>query len=204
MNGTEGIFIIFSHRQGRQDEVPFPGRDGEFDGTGHPVFAKACPDVVDSHSLRQPLGVEARITPFNFPVMVPLWMFPFAIACGNTFVLKPSGRAPAAPTRVVELLSEAGAPDGVLNVVHGVKVAVDALLEHERVQAVTLVGSTRVARYIDPTGAANGKRDQTPGGAKNHVDIVPEVDLDNAAAAQVGAEFGSAGERCMATPRRSR
>ena len=153
---------------------------------------------VDSHSLRQPLGVVAGITPFNFPVMVPLWMFPVAIACGNTFVLKPSERAPSAPTRVAELLSEAGVPDGVLNVVHGDKVAVNALLEHEPVQAVSFVGSTRVARYVYTTGAAHGKRVQALGGAKNHMVIMPDADLDKAADALMGAAFGSAGERCMA------
>ena len=153
---------------------------------------------VDSHSLRQPLGVVAGVTPFNFPVMVPLWMFPVAIACGNTFVLKPSERAPSPPTRVAELLSEAGVPDGVLNVVHGDKVAVDTLLKHELVQAVSFVGSTRVARYIYTTGAANGKRVQALGGAKNHMVIMPDADLDKAADALVGAAFGSAGERCMA------
>ena len=153
---------------------------------------------VDSHSLRQPLGVVAGITPFNFPVMVPLWMFPVAIACGNTFVLKPSERAPSAPTQLAELLSEAGAPDGVLNVVHGDRVAVDALLEHELVQAVSFVGSTNIARYIYATGAANGKRVQALGGAKNHVVIMPDADLDKAADALAGAAFGSAGERCMA------
>ncbi len=153
---------------------------------------------VDSHSLRQPLGVVAGITPFNFPVMVPLWMFPVAIACGNTFVLKPSERAPSAPVRVAELLSEAGVPDGVLNVVHGDKVAVDALLGHELVQAVSFVGSTRVARHVYTTGAANGKRVQALGSAKNHMVIMPDADLDKAADALMGAAFGSAGERCMA------
>lgn len=153
---------------------------------------------VDSHSLRQPLGVVAGITPFNFPVMVPLWMFPVAIACGNTFVLKPSERAPSAPTRLAELLSEAGAPDGVLNVVHGDKVAVDALLEHELVQAVSFVGSTKIARYVYTAGAAHGKRVQALGGAKNHMVIMPDADLDKAADALMGAAFGSAGERCMA------
>ena len=153
---------------------------------------------VDSHSLRQPLGVVAGITPFNFPVMVPLWMFPVAIACGNTFVLKPSERAPSAPVRVAELLSEAGVPDGVLNVVHGDKVAVDALLGHAAVQAVSFVGSTRVARHVYTTGAANGKRVQALGGAKNHMVIMPDADLDKAADALMGAAFGSAGERCMA------
>ena len=153
---------------------------------------------VDSHSLRQPLGVVAGITPFNFPVMVPLWMFPVAIACGNTFVLKPSERAPSAPVRVAELLSEAGVPDGVLNVVHGDKVAVDALLGHEVVQAVSFVGSTNVARHVYTTGAANGKRVQALGGAKNHMVIMPDADLDKAADALMGAAFGSAGERCMA------
>lgn len=153
---------------------------------------------VDSHSLRQPLGVVAGVTPFNFPVMVPLWMFPVAIACGNTFVLKPSERAPSAPTRLAELLSEAGVPDGVLNVVHGDKVAVDALLVHESVQAISFVGSTKTARYVYATGAANGKRVQALGGAKNHMVIMPDADLDKAADALVGAAFGSAGERCMA------
>ena len=153
---------------------------------------------VDSHSLRQPLGVVAGITPFNFPVMVPLWMFPVAIACGNAFVLKPSERAPSAPARVAELLTEAGVPDGVLNVVHGDKVAVDALLKHNLVQAVSFVGSTRIAKYVYTTGAAHGKRVQALGGAKNHMVIMPDADLDKATDALMGAAFGSAGERCMA------
>ena len=153
---------------------------------------------VDSHSLRQPLGVCAGITPFNFPAMVPLWMFPIAIACGNTFVLKPSERDPSASLLLAQWLKEAGLPDGVFNVVHGDKVAVDALLEHPLVKAISFVGSTPIARYIYATGCAHGKRVQALGGAKNHMVILPDADLDQAADALMGAGYGSAGERCMA------
>ena len=153
---------------------------------------------VDSHSLRQPLGVVAGITPFNFPAMVPMWMFPVAIACGNTFILKPSERDPSAPMLIAELLKEAGLPDGVFNVVHGDKEAVDTLLEHPDVKAVSFVGSTPIAQYIYATGAARGKRVQALGGAKNHMIVMPDADLDQAVDALMGAAYGSAGERCMA------
>jgi malonate-semialdehyde dehydrogenase (acetylating)/methylmalonate-semialdehyde dehydrogenase len=153
---------------------------------------------VDCHSLRQPLGVCAGITPFNFPVMVPLWMYPVAIACGNTFVLKPSEKVPSASMRMAELFKEAGLPDGVFNVVHGDKEAVDAILDHPDVKAVSFVGSTPIAKYIYETCARNGKRVQALGGAKNHAVVLPDADLEFAADALIGAAYGSAGERCMA------
>lgn len=153
---------------------------------------------IDSWSEFQPLGVVAGITPFNFPAMVPMWMYPMAIACGNTFVLKPSEKDPSAPLLAARLATEAGLPDGVLNVVNGDKEAVDTLLSDERIQAVSFVGSTAVAEYIYRTGTANGKRVQALGGAKNHAIVMPDADLDNAAAALMGAAYGSCGERCMA------
>ena len=153
---------------------------------------------VDTHTVRQPVGVCAGITPFNFPVMVPLWMFPVAIACGNTFVLKPSEKVPSASVRMAELFKAAGLPDGVLNVVHGDKEAVDAILNHPGIQAVSFVGSTPVAKYIYETCARNGKRVQALGGAKNHAVVLPDADLEFAADALIGAAYGSAGERCMA------
>lgn len=153
---------------------------------------------VDVHSVRQPLGVVAGITPFNFPVMVPLWMLATAIACGNTFVLKPSERDPSAAVRLAELFFEAGLPAGVLNVVHGDKGAVDRLIEHPDVRAISFVGSTPVARQIYERGTAAGKRVQALGGAKNHMVVLPDADLDVAADAAVSAAYGSAGERCMA------
>ncbi|MGW7256289.1 CoA-acylating methylmalonate-semialdehyde dehydrogenase [Streptomyces sp. NPDC054834] len=153
---------------------------------------------VDVSSIRQPLGVVAGITPFNFPAMVPMWMFPVAIATGNTFVLKPSEKDPSASLKLAELLAEAGLPDGVFNVVHGDKVAVDRLLEHPDVKAVSFVGSTPIARYIHTTASANHKRVQALGGAKNHMLVLPDADLDAAADAAVSAAYGSAGERCMA------
>jgi malonate-semialdehyde dehydrogenase (acetylating)/methylmalonate-semialdehyde dehydrogenase len=153
---------------------------------------------VDTHTLRQPVGVCVGITPFNFPVMVPLWMFPMAIACGNTFILKPSEKVPSASVRMAELLKEAGLPDGVLNVVHGDKVAVDALLNHPQVSAVSFVGSTPIAKYIYETCAKGGKRVQALGGAKNHAVVLPDADIEFAAEALIGAAYGSAGERCMA------
>jgi malonate-semialdehyde dehydrogenase (acetylating)/methylmalonate-semialdehyde dehydrogenase len=153
---------------------------------------------IDSYSLRQPLGACAGITPFNFPVMVPLWMLAPAIACGNTFVLKPSEKDPSAAVRLAELLVEAGAPPGVLNVAHGDRVAVDALLEHPLVQAVSFVGSTPIARHIYETCARHGKRVQAMGGAKNHLIVMPDADLDQATDGLIGAAYGSAGERCMA------
>jgi malonate-semialdehyde dehydrogenase (acetylating)/methylmalonate-semialdehyde dehydrogenase len=153
---------------------------------------------IDSFSLRQPLGVCAGITPFNFPAMVPMWMFPVALACGNTFVLKPSERDPSAGFRVAELLLEAGLPPGVFNVVNGDKEAVDAILNHPEVDAVSFVGSTAIAEYIYATAAQNGKRVQALGGAKNHMVVMPDADLDQATDALMGAAYGSAGERCMA------
>jgi malonate-semialdehyde dehydrogenase (acetylating) / methylmalonate-semialdehyde dehydrogenase len=153
---------------------------------------------VDAYSIRQPVGVAAGITPFNFPAMVPMWMFPIALACGNTFVLKPSEKDPSASLLLAELLAEAGLPDGAFNVVHGAKEAVDTLLTHPDVRAVSFVGSTPIARYIYETGTAHGKRVQALGGAKNHMVVLPDADLDLAADAAVNAGFGSAGERCMA------
>jgi len=154
--------------------------------------------AIDSWSEFQPLGVVAGITPFNFPAMVPMWMYPMAIVCGNTFVLKPSERDPSAPLRIAELFREAGLPDGVFNVVNGDKEAVDTLLSDARVQAVSFVGSTPVAEYIYRTGTAHGKRVQALGGAKNHAIVMPDADLDNAVSALMGAAYGSCGERCMA------
>jgi malonate-semialdehyde dehydrogenase (acetylating)/methylmalonate-semialdehyde dehydrogenase len=153
---------------------------------------------IDAWSMRQPLGVVAGITPFNFPVMVPMWMFPVAIACGNTFVLKPSERDPSASLLHARLLKEAGLPDGVFNVVNGDKTAVDALLDHPDVQALSFVGSTPIAEYIYARGSASGKRVQALGGAKNHMVVMPDADMDMAVDALIGAAYGSAGERCMA------
>lgn len=153
---------------------------------------------IDNWTLRQPLGVVAGVTPFNFPVMVPMWMFPVAIAAGNTFVLKPSPTDPTPALMYAELMKEAGFPDGVFNVVQGDKVAVDALLAHDDVKAVSFVGSTPIANYIYETGARNGKRVQALGGAKNHMLVMPDADLEKAVDALIGAAYGSAGERCMA------
>jgi len=153
---------------------------------------------IDAWSMRQPLGVVAGITPFNFPVMVPMWMFPVAIACGNTFVLKPSERDPSASLLHAQLLKEAGLPDGVFNVVQGDKAAVDALLDHPDIQAISFVGSTPIAEYIYARGSAVGKRVQALGGAKNHMVVMPDADMDMAVDALIGAAYGSAGERCMA------
>jgi malonate-semialdehyde dehydrogenase (acetylating)/methylmalonate-semialdehyde dehydrogenase len=153
---------------------------------------------VDSYSIRQPLGVVAGITPFNFPAMVPMWMYPIAIACGNTFVLKPSERDPSCTNFCAQLLSDAGLPPGVLNVVHGDKVAVDRLLEHPKISAISFVGSTPIAKYIYETGTRHGKRVQALGGAKNHMIVLPDADMELAADAAVSAGYGSAGERCMA------
>ena len=161
-------------------------------------FTEQVGPGIDSWSMRQPLGVVTGITPFNFPAMVPLWMFPVALACGNTFVLKPSERDPSASLLMAEMLKEAGLPDGVFNVVHGDKAAVDALLEHPTVKAVSFVGSTPIAEYVYRQGTAAGKRVQALGGAKNHMIVMPDADLDQAADALVGAAYGSAGERCMA------
>jgi malonate-semialdehyde dehydrogenase (acetylating)/methylmalonate-semialdehyde dehydrogenase len=153
---------------------------------------------IDSHSLRQPLGVVAGITPFNFPVMVPMWMFPVALACGNCFILKPSERVPSASLILADLLSEAGLPEGVFNIVHGGKDAVDALLHHPDIAGISFVGSTPVARYIYETAATNGKRCQALGGAKNHMIVMPDADLDLVSDALIGSAYGAAGERCMA------
>ncbi|MBY8861395.1 CoA-acylating methylmalonate-semialdehyde dehydrogenase [Nocardia sp. CA2R105] len=153
---------------------------------------------VDGLTFRQPLGVVAGISPFNFPAMVPMWMFPVALACGNTFVMKPSEKDPTLSVELARLLTEAGLPDGVFNVVHGDKVAVDALLAHDQVEAISFVGSTPIAEYIHTTAVANGKRVQALGGAKNHMVIMPDADLDQAVSALMGAAYGSAGERCMA------
>ncbi|WP_116474478.1 CoA-acylating methylmalonate-semialdehyde dehydrogenase [Zobellella maritima] len=153
---------------------------------------------IDAWSDFQPLGVVAGITPFNFPAMVPLWMYPMALACGNCFILKPSEKDPSASLLVAELLKEAGLPDGVMSVVHGGKSTVDALLTHKQVKAISFVGSTPVAEYIYAQGTANGKRVQALGGAKNHAVFMPDADLDNAVNALMGAAYGSCGERCMA------
>ena len=167
-------------------------------------FSENVSTGVDAYSIRQPVGVVAGITPFNFPAMVPMWMFPIALACGNTFVLKPSEKDPSASLLLAELLAEAGLPDGVFNVVHGAKAAVDALLAHPDVRAVSFVGSTPIARYVAETATSHGKRVQALGGAKNHMVVLPDADLDLAADAAVNAGFGSAGERCMAISVRRR
>ena len=170
-------------------------------GIPHLLKGEHSADVgtgIDSHTIRQPLGVCVGITPFNFPIMCPLWMIPVALACGNTFVLKPSEQDPSASMIAARLLSEAGLPDGVLNVVHGDKDTVNALLTHPGVAAVSFVGSTPVARHIYETACAHGKRVQALGGAKNHAVVLPDADLDSAADALIGAAYGSAGERCMA------
>ncbi len=161
-------------------------------------FTEQVGPGIDSWSLRQPLGVVAGITPFNFPAMVPMWMFPIALACGNTFVLKPSERDPSVSILLAQMLKDAGLPDGVFNVVHGDKSAVDSLLQHRTIQAVSFVGSTPIAEYVYTQGTAAGKRVQALGGAKNHMIVMPDADLDQAADALVGAAYGSAGERCMA------
>src|SRR5829696_2484716 len=170
-------------------------------GLGHLLKGEMSPQVsggVDSHSLRMPLGVVAGITPFNFPVMVPMWMAPVALACGNAFILKPSEQDPSPSMRVAELLKEAGVPDGVFQVVHGDKEAVDAILHHPGIAAVSFVGSTPIAKYIYETAATHGKRCQALGGAKNHMIVMPDADLDQAVDALMGAAYGAAGERCMA------
>jgi malonate-semialdehyde dehydrogenase (acetylating) / methylmalonate-semialdehyde dehydrogenase len=161
-------------------------------------FSEQASTGIDVYSIRQPLGVVAGITPFNFPAMVPMWMWAPALACGNTFVLKPSEKDPSASVYTAELLKEAGLPDGVFNVVHGDKVAVDSVLEHPDIQAVSFVGSTPIARYVYETGTKHGKRVQALGGAKNHMIVLPDADIDMAADAAVSAAYGSAGERCMA------
>jgi malonate-semialdehyde dehydrogenase (acetylating)/methylmalonate-semialdehyde dehydrogenase len=161
-------------------------------------FSENVSTEIDLYSIRQPLGVAAGITPFNFPIMVPMWMHPIAIACGNAFVLKPSERDPSVSTRVAELYAEAGLPDGVFNVVHGDKVAVDAVLDHPGIAAVSFVGSTPIARYVYERGTSHGKRVQALGGAKNHAVVMPDADMDSAADALVSAAYGSTGQRCMA------
>ncbi|MBO6802195.1 MAG: aldehyde dehydrogenase family protein, partial [Thalassospira sp.] len=161
-------------------------------------FTENVGTKVDSHSIRQPLGIVAGITPFNFPAMVPMWMFPVALACGNCFILKPSERDPSASLLLAEWLTEAGLPDGVFNVVQGDKEAVDALLFDPDVSAISFVGSTPIAKYIYETATAQGKRCQALGGAKNHMIIMPDADMDQAVDALMGAAYGSAGERCMA------
>jgi malonate-semialdehyde dehydrogenase (acetylating)/methylmalonate-semialdehyde dehydrogenase len=163
-------------------------------------YTEAAGPGIDVYSMRQPLGVVAGITPFNFPAMIPMWMYGVAIACGNTFINKPSEKDPSAPLRLAELMMEAGAPEGVLNVVNGDKEAVDALLEDPRVKAVSFVGSSDIAHAIYRGGARYGKRVQAFGGAKNHVVILPDADMENAVNALIGSAYGSAGERCMATP----
>ncbi|MEM7094849.1 MAG: CoA-acylating methylmalonate-semialdehyde dehydrogenase [Actinomycetota bacterium] len=162
------------------------------------AYNESASSGVDVYSVRQPLGVVAGITPFNFPAMVPLWMIPNALACGNTFILKPSERDPSAPLFIAELAQQAGFPPGVLNLVNGDKVAVDRLLDHPDVRAVSFVGSSPIAQYVYETGSRNGKRVQALGGAKNHMIVLPDADLDLAADAAVSAAYGSAGERCMA------
>src|SRR3989442_1020137 len=161
-------------------------------------FSEQASTGIDVYSIRQPLGVVAGITPFNFPAMVPMWMWAPALACGNTFVLKPSEKDPSASVYTAELLKQAGVPDGVFNVVHGDKVAVDAIIEHPDIDAVSFVGSTPIARYVYETGTSRGKRVQALGGAKNHMIVLPDADIDMAADAAVSAGYGSAGERCMA------
>src|SRR3954470_205693 len=161
-------------------------------------FSEQASTGVDVYNIRQPLGVVAGITPFNFPAMVPMWMFANALACGNTFVLKPSEKDPSASMFIAELLKQAGLPDGCFNVVNGDKVAVDRILEHPNIAAVSFVGSTPIAKYIYETGTRNGKRVQALGGAKNHMLVLPDADLNMAADAAVSAGYGSAGERCMA------
>src|SRR5262245_32052621 len=153
---------------------------------------------IDCRTIREPLGVCVGISPFNFPAMVPMWMFPFAIACGNSFILKPSEKAPLTPTRTAELLQDAGVPPGVFNVLHGDKVAVDALVKHPLVKAISFVGSSPVAKQIYATAAAQGKRVQALGGAKNHLVVMPDANLEKAVEAIMGSAFGAAGERCLA------
>ncbi|MEO0321253.1 MAG: CoA-acylating methylmalonate-semialdehyde dehydrogenase, partial [Pseudomonadota bacterium] len=164
------------------------------------AYTEAAGPGIDVYSLHQPLGVVAGITPFNFPAMIPMWMFGVAIACGNTFINKPSEKDPSVPLRLAELMTEAGAPAGVLNVVNGDKLAVDTLIEDPRVKALSFVGSSDIAHYIYERGAAHGKRVQAFGGAKNHMIILPDADMDNVVNQLIGSAYGSAGERCMATP----
>ena len=189
---------VFSDAKG---EVQRGGEVVEF-STGIPQllkgeFSEEVGTSVDSYSMRQPLGAVAGITPFNFPAMVPMWMFPVALACGNTFVLKPSEKDPSLSMELAQLLKLAGLPDGVFNVVHGDKAAVDALLDHPQIQAVSFVGSTPVAEYVYTRGTSTGKRVQALGGAKNHLVVMPDADLEQTTDALMGSAYGSAGERCM-------
>ena len=161
-------------------------------------FTDGAGPGIDMYSMRQPVGIGAGITPFNFPAMIPLWMLSPAIAAGNAFILKPSERDPSVPVRLAQLAIEAGLPKGILNVVHGGKAVVDGILAHDKIEAISFVGSTPIARYVYGTAAANGKRVQAFGGAKNHMVIMPDADMDKAADALMGAGYGSAGERCMA------
>src|SRR5262249_9406289 len=177
----------------RGDEFPFGIAD-----LRKGAYSENVSTDVDAYSIRQPLGVVAGITPFNFPAMVPMWMYPLAIACGNTFVLKPSERDPSASILCAQLFAQAGLPPGVLNVVHGDKVAVDRILEHPQIAAVSFAVSTPIAHYIYETGTRHGKRVQALGGAKNHMIVLPDADMELAADAAVSAGYGSAGERCMA------
>ncbi len=163
-------------------------------------YTESAGPGIDVYSMRQPLGVVAGITPFNFPAMIPMWMFSVAIACGNTFINKPSEKDPSVPMRLAELMMEAGAPEGVLNVVNGDKEAVDAIIEDPRIKAISFVGSSDIAHYIYANGAKHGKRVQAFGGAKNHMIILPDADMENVANQLIGSAYGSAGERCMATP----
>lgn len=163
-------------------------------------YTEAAGPGIDVYSMRQPLGVVAGITPFNFPAMIPMWMFSVAIACGNTFINKPSEKDPSVPLRLAELMMEAGAPEGVLNVVNGDKEAVDAIIEDPRIKAISFVGSSDIAHYIYANGTNHGKRVQAFGGAKNHMIILPDADMENAVNQLIGSAYGSAGERCMATP----
>jgi len=163
-------------------------------------FTNGAGPGIDVYSMRQPVGIGAGITPFNFPGMIPMWMFGVAIACGNAFILKPSERDPSVPVRLCELMLEAGAPEGILQCVHGDKEMVDAILDHPAIGAISFVGSSEIANYVYQRGAANGKRVQAMGGAKNHGIIMPDADIDKAVVDLVGAAFGSAGERCMALP----
>ena len=161
-------------------------------------FSEGVSKMVDCHQIRQPIGVVAGITPFNFPAMVPMWMYPLAIACGNTFVLKPSEKDPSTHGLIAQMFADAGLPEGVFNVVHGDKVAVDRLLEHPEVAAISFVGSTPIAKYVYDKAHANGKRVQALGGAKNHMIVLPDADMELAADSAMNAAYGSAGERCMA------
>ena len=163
-------------------------------------YSEGAGPGIDIYAMRQPLGIAAGITPFNFPAMIPMWMFGIAIACGNAFILKPSEKDPSVPVRLAELMLEAGAPEGLLNVVHGDKEAVDAILAHDDIKALSFVGSSDIAHYVYQTGTANGKRVQAMGGAKNHGIIMPDADMDQVIADFSGSAYGSAGERCMALP----